>query len=205
MEIEVVYGEALGNDVLLAQWLEKLPEGFRLDLKKYAHPRRALPTVLGRLMVADYLSRNGLEPEVWSVGTHGKPLPQSGIYFSISHSKGAVAVAFARHELGLDIEKIRIPGSAHQAYRRFFSSAELNYIGQDDKRFFELWTRKEALIKADGRGLSLPVAQLEVLGAGAQVDDRYWYWTEVKIWAGFFVHLATLWPQPSIKTRNFFP
>jgi len=96
--------------------------------------------------------------------THGKSLR-----FNISHSHGLALFSFAHdREVGVDLEYIRSDLSCGNIAPQFFSlreTAALNALPENVrmKAFFTLWTRKEAVMKADGRGLALDLNQYEVL------------------------------------------
>jgi len=88
------------------------------------------------------------------------------IRFNLSHTKGLIVCVVALTEdIGVDVE---CPDSRHretaEIARRFFSPAEAQDIGaageeMREELFFHYWTLKEALIKAMGRGLSIPLDQ----------------------------------------------
>jgi len=75
-------------------------------------------------------------------------------------------------EIGVDIEQIRDIPEMENIVRLFFSEAEqaafASLLPQDKiKGFFDVWTRKEAFIKALGGGLSIPLTEIEIsLGPG---------------------------------------
>lgn len=86
----------------------------------------------------------------------GKPFFENidGVYFSISHADGAVAVALAESEVGVDVEKIK--KAPMKVAKRFFSHDEIEYIEKNsdkNRAFFEIWTKKEAVAKQIGEGL----------------------------------------------------
>jgi 4'-phosphopantetheinyl transferase len=109
----------------------------------------------------------------FDVAEHGKPhlagaQAGSGLQFNLSHSgdRGLVGCAEGRH-LGVDIELWRPLGDEAALVRRFFSPAEnaaYASLGESERTqgFFECWTRKEAYIKAVGRGLGLPLDSFDV-------------------------------------------
>lgn len=75
--------------------------------------------------------------------------------------------AFARAEVGVDIEKIRSDVEHLQLADRFFSEYERaqlrQFSGRDlDKAFFRCWTRKEAYVKAKGGGLAISLTEFDV-------------------------------------------
>jgi 4'-phosphopantetheinyl transferase len=106
-------------------------------------------------------------------GTHGKPqlaafTESRQLHFNLSHSSkwGLVAMAWDR-AVGADIEIWRPMHNAARLVRRFFSGVEgqaYEALQQTDRQaaFFRGWTRKEAYIKAVGRGLSLPLSSFDV-------------------------------------------
>ena len=96
----------------------------------------------------------GLGSPVILSGQQGKPFVQDGPCFSISHSRGNIAVAVSQGEVGLDLEQVR---PYHEKLpRRIFSREELLWFeGRGETRidFFTLWTLKESYFKYLGTGL----------------------------------------------------
>ena len=92
----------------------------------------------------------------------------SGIEFNISHSGAIALLAFARErEIGVDVEQIRRDFETARIAARFFSASEQKQLPalpeeQRSEAFFLCWTRKEAYIKATGKGLSLPLHEFDV-------------------------------------------
>lgn len=109
---------------------------------------------------------------------YGKPVltgaaSESGIHFNLSHSDTLGVVGWARgRAIGVDVERWRAMRDEAALVRRFFSAAEnAAYDALPPERrsegFFNCWTRKEAYVKAVGRGLGLPLHSFDVtLGAG---------------------------------------
>lgn len=90
---------------------------------------------------------------------NGKPyLADNTAYFSISHSEKWVALAVSDREIGLDLQKISPIRPA--VLRRCFTPQEQRWIDGDDRRFTQLWVKKEAYGKYTGRGLTAPFATL---------------------------------------------
>jgi 4'-phosphopantetheinyl transferase len=90
------------------------------------------------------------------------------VHFNLSHSKGLALYAFSRHhEIGVDFEHIRDIPEMEQIARRFFSAGEnavFHALPKSKKKevFFSFWTRKEAVLKATGDGLSRPLDRFDV-------------------------------------------
>jgi len=93
----------------------------------------------------------------------GKPYFKNlkNVYFSISHSNEICAVALSKnHDIGIDIETFNSISEeqAKNILEKNFTKEDLNFA-KDEKtlkeKFLCLWTKKEALYKALGEGLSL--------------------------------------------------
>lgn len=107
---------------------------------------------------------------IFEKNEHGKPRlknhPEIG--FNMSHSNDLAIVAVCSNaEIGVDIEYCKEKPSWEKIARRFFNELELNYLLKlpEDRQliaFFQLWTRKEAYIKAIGTGLSTPLSSFNV-------------------------------------------
>lgn len=80
----------------------------------------------------------------------------SNFHFNLSDSADRVLVAIAASPVGIDVEMINPKFSYQSILNNNFSLHEAAYINSNDnfKRFFLLWTRKEAILKATGIGLT---------------------------------------------------
>jgi len=101
------------------------------------------------------------------VGPFGKPqLPNGLPQFNVSHSGQWALIAVTEvGTIGVDIEAVDQRVDIAGVGRRTFSTMErssLAEVGDRVEGFFDLWTLKEAVVKADGRGLSLEPATFTV-------------------------------------------
>jgi 4'-phosphopantetheinyl transferase len=133
--------------------------------------------VVGRGGLRSVLSRYvEVEPEKlrFTYGRFGKPaLAGEELRFNLSHSHGVALFAVAAdREVGVDVEHMRADFASADIAQRFFSPVEVavfNSLPEEEQvaAFFRCWTRKEAYIKAIGRGLSEPLDAFDVtLGPG---------------------------------------
>jgi 4'-phosphopantetheinyl transferase len=159
-------------------------------------------------------------PPGWrfAAGAHGKPElapgQVSGVSFNLSHCRDLVAVVVAAGvDVGIDVESPeRHPFDDMSIARAHFTPAEQDHllaIGDDTRRrlaFLELWTAKEAFIKAMGQGLSMPLDSFGVDVARDRYDadslpmparDRTW---TLARWQshGCFVALAAGSPATAV-------
>jgi 4'-phosphopantetheinyl transferase len=98
---------------------------------------------------------------------YGKPeldgMFDGAVRFNLSHTHGMAVCAVCRHyPVGIDVEAIDRNVDVEALARRFFAPAEYDRIAAAapaarGEIFFRLWTLKEAIIKAIGDGLSLPL------------------------------------------------
>lgn len=88
-------------------------------------------------------------------GPYGKPYLKDGPYFSISHCKTAVAVAIdEKYEIGIDIESIRhVDKALIERTMNMEEQAQIAAASDSNRAFTDLWTQKEAILKARGTGI----------------------------------------------------
>jgi 4'-phosphopantetheinyl transferase len=125
-----------------------------------------------RLLLGQYLRIAPVEVQfVYNV--HGRPelSPEMGcerLNFNLSHSGTVVLYAFAwQRQVGVDVERPGRRLEFESIAGRFFSAHETNALTalpESERRaaFFRGWTRKEAFIKATGRGLSYGLGRFDV-------------------------------------------
>jgi 4'-phosphopantetheinyl transferase len=125
-----------------------------------------------RAILAHYANGNPSRLK-FDYGPNGKPaLSESdrsrGVHFNLAHSDDLLLVAVARTwDIGIDVERIHPVADAEGIARRFFTRREYKGLrnlpdAQKLPAFFNLWTRKEAWLKATGDGISDCLGQVEV-------------------------------------------
>lgn len=138
-----------------------------------------------RRILATYLPETAEKIE-FSYTDYGKPYlaHETALQFNLSHSHEMAVVACTWDAaVGVDIEKVEATYRPDVA-KRFFSpeeNAALNQLQGEDQlnAFYRLWARKEALIKAVGQGLSLPLSTFSV----ASVDKEETVQLENETWS----------------------
>jgi 4'-phosphopantetheinyl transferase len=126
--------------------------------------RGFLRYVLGR-----YLAAKPSELR-FSYNDYGKPslAGEESLRFNMSHSHEVGLVAVTREAaVGIDVEHIRADFASEDIATRFFSRLEVETFSSLPKEervaaFFRCWARKEAYIKAIGKGLSQPLDGFDV-------------------------------------------
>src|ERR1700722_16057106 len=129
--------------------------------------RACLRTLLGNLSGPDPLSI------AITTGVHGKPESQNlnghRLAFNVAHSKDTIIIALSRNgPVGVDVEYFDRPTDIMDVAKHNFTETEiksLEAITDPETRhttFYRYWTRKEAVLKADGRGLIASLASFDV-------------------------------------------
>ncbi|MBF0153445.1 MAG: 4'-phosphopantetheinyl transferase superfamily protein [Magnetococcales bacterium] len=187
-----------------------------LRFKRWQDQQTAL---LGKLLLRQGLLETGYTGDLlrhWRTHPHGKPFLPLPIHFNLSHTHGLVVCALTRAgELGVDLEQIRPIELAD--FRRMLPPASWRTIttAHDPcQAFFECWTRCESVVKADGRGLSIPFHSLLIEPncatlSGASVPDsapaRTWYTHPIPLLPGYCCHLATTHSNPTFAVQRIDP
>jgi 4'-phosphopantetheinyl transferase len=172
-EIHVWYWVTEDDEGLLEsqQGVLSRDEQARRDRFVFAADRRdfAAAHVLVRLALSSYEAR---APAEWrfTLSDRGKPhvsAEQAGtppLRFSVSHTRGLVACALTRGaDVGVDVERTAERERAGELAPHVLAPEELALArvpGQYARRFTELWTLKEAYVKAVGAGLSVALPSI---------------------------------------------
>ncbi|HTV43472.1 MAG TPA: 4'-phosphopantetheinyl transferase superfamily protein [Candidatus Sulfotelmatobacter sp.] len=149
---------------------------FEIDRNRFIAGRGILREILG-----SYL---GIRPErlQFDYSPHGKPTLKASstrppLHFNLGHSVDLILIAVTRAcPLGIDVEWVRPIPDLENIATRYFSTreaAELMALPEErrPRAFYQLWTRKEACLKASGEGLS-GLAGLQIPDHSKLTDSR---------------------------------
>lgn len=140
---------------------------FERDQRRYIFGRGIL-----RTLIANYLKINASKI-AFIYGAYGKPALEKAyqnkiLQFNLAHSNDWALYIFGwDRPLGIDLEHIRPLQDADDFAKQFFSQEESSWISSvsiDQKwnAFYKLWTCKEAFLKANGSGLTVPLNEAEI-------------------------------------------
>jgi 4'-phosphopantetheinyl transferase len=134
------------------------------DQRSFAAAHGGLRLLLGAML--------GAPPGAlrFAVGEFGKPRLDGnwGIEFNMSHGDGIVLIALSRgQQIGVDVEGMRPVSERAEIVRRYLhpgEAADLVRLGgrEAEAAFFRCWSRKEAVVKALGRGMNLDLHRYRV-------------------------------------------
>ena len=148
----------------LPEWRRRKCDAFRFE----ADRRRS---VAAWELLRRMLAGKGVKAETLSVSVNefGKPAfdPSLGIHFSLSHAGERVMAAVSDRPVGCDVERIAPFDEA--VARECLTDDELASVKRElsgldrDRAFIRLWVRKEAYVKAVGRGFGIDPKSVSVL------------------------------------------
>lgn len=138
---------------------------------RFHQPADRTRFVLGRSMVRRLTAHfSGQLPEQTAIRLTptGKPewVNDDGWHINLAHSGNWVLMALATTPVGIDVEQIRPNFDFQALLGSTLDKNEHLFIKNHAKprqAFYDLWTRKEALLKATGRGVNDHLSQLPVL------------------------------------------
>ena len=150
------------SDEAYRRHLEVLPSWRYEYAMKYKSEEERKKSVLAYILLtkAAELKFGKQNDFTFSYDEFGKPhLSDNRFFFSISHSKNAVACAVYENEIGLDIQNLS-PYNEKIAKRMF---PEIVFDEEKrDENFTVLWTAKEAISKFDGKGIQYPFSDIRI-------------------------------------------
>jgi 4'-phosphopantetheinyl transferase len=140
-----------------------------------------------------------------SYSAYGRPWLGRGLDFNISHSGNIVVCAISQTEIvGIDIEEIN--AIDYRDFKSCFSPSEWKTIEAHNtlRTFYIFWTMKESAIKANGKGLSIPLSEVHIQNdSQVSIHSEMWHITPLSIDPAYICHVASLTPTPAIRIICF--
>jgi 4'-phosphopantetheinyl transferase len=177
-------------------FMSKLPPFLQQKALRFRRWQDAYGCIFGSLLLMLGSHKLGfpcdLEKLEYSPGR--KPFLRGGPHFNISHSANRVVCLFATdRRVGVDIEYFSHDISLEH-FTSQFTPAEWDMIhsaNSPKEQFYQVWTAKESLIKADGRGLGIPLNEIDVSRADTiALAGITWKLAQVSAFDGYACHLC---------------
>jgi 4'-phosphopantetheinyl transferase len=144
----------------------------------------------------------GIEKEALEMTQNdfGKPgAPSTKLYFNMSRSGNLCAFAFALTDIGVDIE-VRRDSKAFLSIARLHYHPDEKAVIVSDDDFFRIWTRKEAVMKAEGSGLNDSLAGMNSIPQQVVYKNRRYH---LRSWLGTDFILSLACPKPMAAVAQF--
>ena len=136
----------------------------RDEALRFKHLFGQFASLKSYVMLRELIERQGIaHPFRFDHNEHGKPFLKDHpeIHFNISHCKNGIAVAVSDQPVGIDIESYRQVSDSLIRYT--MNEEERHIIGESDdpvRTFTEFWTKKEAVFKLRGTGITKGLHEL---------------------------------------------
>jgi 4'-phosphopantetheinyl transferase len=175
--------------------LGKVPPAIQQKVEKYKRWQDAYGCLFGKLLLVKALQDAGLSADLKELQytRYGRPYLPKAPDFNISHSGNrVVCIVCVGGRVGIDLEEIRdLP---IDDFKPQFSDDEWRTIQHSDEpllAFYHFWTAKESILKADGRGLNLSLADLNINNSQEiVVDDCRWNIRKIHSFTNYVCHIA---------------
>lgn len=190
------------NHTLMSQdlwnyYLSLIPEDQHLKITKFYHWKDRQASLIGKLLLKK-VTENYFDEGVFSklkYTKYQKPYLDEEFSFNISHSGEYVVFAYtlSKEPLGIDIEKID-PKIKIEDFHSVLTAVEKNKIHKSQTpicTFYDLWTIKEAVSKADGRGLHIPLTEIKINEDHIITNTDKWFYKNILITENYKCHIST--------------
>lgn len=189
------------SEELFESYMNQLPLHLQLDIVKYKRWHDSQARLFGKLLLHIGLTKYyNLSPNILSSLQFTKCarpfLPDVNIDFNISHTQHAVVCCITQGaNIGIDIEEIQFT-SIHD-FKEEFSALEMEHIQRSKNsllKFYSYWTKKEAVVKAEGLGLGIiPMRQVIIHENEKQASlfSKEWFLHEIPMGEKMVGHFAT--------------
>ena len=182
--------------IRVEQWLSQLSKQKQASIQRLLHYQNRVTSLAGlrllSLCAQDEGIRNFQLSDVQYPDT-GKPYWKNNddyFDFNISHSGNLILItASATLKVGVDVEQIRQLKRLN--FKRVMSADELEKIQQTPKLFFDLWSKKEAVVKAaDTVGLAR-MSDVSLKPDMALLDEKQWFLKSINLDNQYAINMAT--------------
>ena len=187
--------------------LNSLPKKLQKRILRFRRWQDRQAGLYGKLLLRKALtgcgySENCLENLKYT--KYGRPFLDKDIDINISHSEEFVVCSVSESgRVGIDIEKIKpVELSRFKKYILPEVWKEINQSDEKDKLFCDYWTMVESSLKADGRGLSLPIEEIVVNKNKVSLYGKIWYIARLDICEGYSCSLAATINEPELSVSE---
>lgn len=197
------------HENLLQNSLAKFPIDFQQRIKKFRRWQDAQFSLLGRVMLfkgIEEVKKQNYDNREIKYTTHNKPyFEDSLIEFNISHSGEIVVCALSDDDqMGIDIEvitNIELNDFKSQMTQKEWRT--VNDSQNQQETFFKYWTQKEAVIKAHGHGLSLPLKSFEISDNTTKINGQLFYLKEVQIDKNYKCYISSKTNMDEVIVKKY--
>jgi 4'-phosphopantetheinyl transferase len=177
-------------------YLSRLPQEQRSNICRYHSFKDKALRLGGKILLMKALTGTGFSNELINglkKTDTNKPFLENWMPFNISHSGDYVVLAFGSDsEIGVDIEFID-PGTETSELLDFFVQEEKELLLRcaGVETFFDIWVRKEAVLKAAGIGIVNGLNMFSCISDIVHYNGKKWFLKKNHIAEDYISYLAT--------------
>jgi len=194
------------SDQLFDQHFLQLPDREKKKLRGFKRWEDATASMIGKILLTKLLQDIGVE----NIGLtnikytkYNRPFFNDAVDFNITHSGNYVACAITTNgKVGIDIEKTKQVSLSDFSY--VLTSGELDIVNASKDQnvaFFDIWTQKEAAVKADGSGLNGRLNEISTGNYPIRVNEVEWWLKKIFTPNGYVMHVAYNTALTSIEQK----
>lgn len=183
-------------DNLYKELLNKIPIQLQEKNARFVRWQDRHAHLFGKVLLQELLMQFGYDQDCLHnilYTQYNRPYIEGNIDFNISHSgEYVVCVAAEAIKTGIDIEKIR--AIDFDNFKNTMTNEQWKEIEASNhpvKTFFNYWSLKESVIKADGRGLNISLKNIQVRDNTVRCNNQLWYLKELNIDSNYSTYLTT--------------
>lgn len=192
---------------LLERYQNILPESVKEKVFKFRRWQDRQAFLLGKLLIWKGLKQFKYGENCLTklqFNNYGKPFIDQKIHFNLSHSGDLVICAFFNEEVGIDVEEIK--EIEVDDFNYILTQQEKKLLkdsSSQTKDFFRFWTMKESIIKAEGKGLSIPLHLINTSDAKQVLyEQNTWFLNELHCFKNYCCSFASKSKNPPITLIN---
>lgn len=197
------FTEPLADD-LFQQYLSQLPSAVCYKIMRYRKWEDRHRALFGKIMLLRGLTDHGFPDYDLSQLTYNeqqKPQLAGDISFNISHAGQVVVCGFVtKGDIGVDVEIFK-PIDLEDFEFIFDTETfrQLRQANDSTGAFFEAWTIREAILKAEGSGLTEDAKKIKYKDGTAIFKNQNWYIRPFPVPLQHIAHLATSEPIGTVQ------
>lgn len=199
--------DLLGSEEKWTRYFAELSPAQQDKIRAFVKWEDRLRALVAKLLLRRALRAYGFDEALsWELlfTEYQRPYLDIGLDFNLSHSGEYVLCAASNNcRVGVDVELCQ------EVDFQYFLNVmnpqqwrEIKQAANPQRAFFRLWTIKESVIKAEGRGLYRPLDEIEVEGDLVRDRDVNWYLSPLSFEPDYPAYLASDRAHPSVEIRK---
>ena len=181
---------------IIHRQLSGLPAPLQSRILSYS-PTQQLSRLCGKLLLQqlllDYCPGNKFTLADLTYDQYAKPYVDASIDFSIAHSGDMVIVILTSGgQVGVDVEQVK--NTDISCYEDYFTTTEWANIHSSAiplQAFYTAWVRKEAVLKATGKGIFMPMKEIDSYSDTISRDGISYFLKDIYLAADYVACIAS--------------